>query len=130
MQTFKMRNAERIAGLFVIAVFVSCVFIIMFMARQQEWFAPGYSIRAVFAHGNDLVPNTAVFIEGIDVGKVRKIGFDEQNRIEVTLWIKERFMQQIRKDSYAAIKRPNLFGNPILEITLGSPREPIIPEGG
>jgi phospholipid/cholesterol/gamma-HCH transport system substrate-binding protein len=126
---FRVKNAERVAGLFVIAVFLAAGMLITFVAKHQEWFAALYEINAVFEHGNDVQPNTIVYIEGIEVGKVSKISFNEQNKVELVLSIKQRFDRQIRKDSYAAIKRPNLFGSPVMDITLGSPREPMLQEG-
>jgi len=126
---YRIKNAERIAGLFVIGVLIAASFLIVFVARHQEWFAKVYEIKAVFEHGSDIQPNTIVYIEGIEVGKVSRISFNEQNKVELILSIKERFQRQIRKDSYAAIKRPNLFGSPTLDISLGSPREPMLEEG-
>lgn len=128
--SFKTRNVERIAGLFVITVVISIIILFVFVGNEKEWFAERYTLKAVFEHGGNLQQDTVVAMEGVNIGKVQKISFNDQNKVEVLLSIKSRYSQQIRKDSYATLVRPALIGDSVLEISFGNPKQPVLEDGG
>ncbi len=132
--TFKFRFVNEIAGAFVLlaaAAFVAAIFI---AGRARGIFEPVFRLHATLcaadgAHGLD--NGSEVRIRGTTVGGVTRIRPEADGTIEVTLAVKEAFHGFVRRGATAVVKK-TLFiaGDSYVEITMGGPDEPAIPDGG
>ncbi|MDP8263750.1 MAG: MlaD family protein [Candidatus Ancaeobacter aquaticus] len=127
--SFRTKYVERVAGMFVIGVICSGLVLLLIVSRQQDWFAKTYILKGQFNHGTDIHLDTVVSMEGIAIGKVKDVNFNEQNKIEVLLCIKEKYQKQIRSNSFVSIVTPNILRSSELQITLGSVEKPILKNG-
>jgi phospholipid/cholesterol/gamma-HCH transport system substrate-binding protein len=78
---------------------------------------PGYPIEVVFNNVNGLRPGSPVKLAGVDIGRIKKVYFAEDQRIIVQAWLKPKIM--IREDSKAVITTAGVIGDNYLEILPG-----------
>ena len=113
---------------FTIAVMIVLVFIIfMFFRSKFNFFKARYV--AYYEYGNDLKYGTIVTLNGINIGEIKDVDIDDNNRVKVIFSIKEKYTKKIRTDSIAKIVRPLLIGNKQISISPGSETSKILPVG-
>ncbi len=123
------KKVERIVGLFIILLVLVSSALVFMLLKERDWFSKKVEIRTVFERGADITEGTVVMMEGIQVGRVAKLRFNIQNQLEGILAINVRYRRQLRKDSVATVVRSHLLANPQIDISVGSPQEPLLGEG-
>jgi len=126
---FRIKHFDRYVGIFVILSLALIIVTLVFIARGQKWFEKRYHYTAVFNRVQGLKPGTGVTISGMEVGTVKMLRLNPQSKVELTLEVLETYKDHIRKDSQATIAS-GLLGGRTVEISVGSPTQPPIPEGG
>ncbi len=117
---------ERLVGAFVL-VAVLLLFLAVALNKQTErFFAPKFTLYAYITNAEGVSIDTPVMVYGLDVGKITKLSLSEDNRIEVTMQILERFHRLIRTDSTAEISKLSVIGNAAISIKPGSTSKPIV----
>lgn len=107
-------------GLLIILTAMAIVFLI-YEARQQVIpFARHFQLRAIVARADAIRVGTPVTLAGIAAGEVKRLDITPDNRIRVVMEIQQKYRSRIRSDSQASLVKP-LFGNPSIDISLGSP---------
>lgn len=131
--TSKQRAQSLRVGLFVFAalgVLVAAVFVI---GQERSMFARKTRVYTSFRDINGLVIGAPVRLAGVDVGRVTKISFsDDIARAEahIQLSIEDEYMVRVRKDSRAYIDSKGLLGDKLINISVGSAKQPQLQEGG
>ncbi len=64
----------------------------------------------------------------MEVGTVKSLRLNPQNKVELTLEVLETYKNYIRQDSQATIAS-TLLGGKTVEVTIGSPNQAPLPEG-
>jgi len=126
---FRIKHFDRYVGIFVILSLALIIVTLVFIARGQKWFEKRYHYTVVFNKVGGLKPGTGVTISGMEVGTVKILRLNPQSKVELTLEVLETYKDHIRKDSQATIAS-GLLGGKTVEISVGSPSQPPIPEGG
>jgi phospholipid/cholesterol/gamma-HCH transport system substrate-binding protein len=125
---FRIKHFDRYVGIFVILALALIIVTLVFISRGQKWFEKRYHYNVVFNKVQGLKPGTGVTISGMEVGSVKSLRLNPQSRVEITLEVLETYRDYIRKDSQATIAS-GLLGGKTVEVTVGSPGQPILPEG-
>jgi phospholipid/cholesterol/gamma-HCH transport system substrate-binding protein len=73
---------------------------------------------------------TRVRISGIEAGTVRRIALMPDNRFKIVLGIYKEYKNLVRADSRASISKQALIGDSVIEISPGSPEQPLLADGG
>ena len=123
------KRVERIVGFFVIVLILVTATLVFMLLRHRDWFAKKFEIRSVFEKGTAIAQGTPVLMEGMQIGRVTKLRFNARNALEGILAINVAYRRQIRKDSVATVFRSHLLANPQIDISVGSPDEPLLGEG-
>ena len=101
--------------------------------KGQNLFEKRIQYRTIFRDGGGLSTGTAVTISGMEVGMVRQLNLNEDNNVEVTFEVLERFADRVREDSSVGVQGVGGFGGLVggggLLITVGSPEAPALAEG-
>ena len=113
-------RVEILVGLFAVAGMVLLVGIFVVLVGKEHAFESRFSLVAVFDNISGLRPGAAVQLAGIDVGSVASVQFNEQNKAQVVLEIRDRFKERIYKDAVASLSTMGLLGDKIIIITSGS----------
>ena len=117
------------AGLLaIVVVAVACYFAF----SQSNPFSKPYHFTAYFANADNLKPNSAVRIAGVEVGKVKSVeaADPKTGEAKVDMEIMDKGLP-LHKDAQVKV-RPRIFleGNMFVDIQPGTPESPILKSGG
>lgn len=119
-------------GLFTGALLLLLGVSILLIGKKQGMFTPHVRFQAQFQDVAGLVPGAQVWLNGVVVGVVEDIDLPEdpsQRKITVTFRIRRSLAARIRADSRVRIRTIGLLGDRYLELSSGSPLQPLLPEG-
>ena len=128
MSTLKNKRAV-IVGIFILVGLGLLVTIILVMGGQRKSFARTITISALFEDISGLQQGNNVWLAGVKVGTVKKISFNPDSRVLVSMSILSSMQPFIHKDARAKIGAESLIGNKIIVLTEGSPQLPVIRPG-
>jgi len=126
---FRIKRLDRYVGIFVILAVIMVIVTLVLLGRGQKWFEKRYSYTVVFNKVHGLKPGTGVTISGMEVGNVKSLRLTPESKVALTLEVLQTYRDYIRKDSQATIVS-GLLGGKTLEISMGSPEQPPLPEKG
>ncbi len=110
-----------IAGIFVVSGQIG------FVTRK-------YTLRAYFATAAQLRPGSQVDLAGIPVGTVKSVNIsdshDPNRAVIIALSIGRKYQDEIRQDSEVDQTTAGLLGESYLDISRGTPGQPVIPDNG
>lgn len=122
---------HQIVGWFVFVPILILGVVLVFVAKSENLFEDRYHITTLFSEGYGLKPGKHVVLLGIQIGKVSKVEFTEQNDARVTLEIMKKYKDKIRQNSIAKVGKAGGFvGEQQVEITVGHKDKVIIEDGG
>lgn len=124
------RNLARVIGVFMLLALGVLILVLLNIDAQQNFFSGRYKIHIALDQGFGLMKGSPVDIVGVEVGNIKSIRFDKQNKIDVTVEIQNKYKEKIRTDSVATVFSKGLMGNVALSITIGSISRPILEDGG
>ena len=116
-------------GIFIfiaLAIFIAGV---LALGGQNKTFANTFSVRAIFNDVNGLQAGNNIWLSGVKIGTIKKIGFISDAQVEVIMNIEEKYQQYIHKDSKAKVGSDGLIGNRIIVIYGGTPQAPLAQTG-
>ncbi|WP_144605749.1 MlaD family protein [Algoriphagus algorifonticola] len=103
-------------GALVIAGVLFLVFALYMIGKNQNIFGTSITLLTVVENVNGLVPGNNVRFQGMDVGTVKSIEMANDSTIEVSLLIKRKMQEHIKKNAATIISTDGLMGNKILHI--------------
>lgn len=118
-------------GLFTASLLALLALTILVIGKKQGMFVRHVSYRAEFGDVAGLVPGAQVWLNGVVVGVVQDVNLPEdptQRRITVTFKIRRELAPRIRADSRVRIRTLGLLGDRYLEVSSGSPLQPLLAE--
>jgi phospholipid/cholesterol/gamma-HCH transport system substrate-binding protein len=122
-------------GLFVLVGLVAlCVLIVLFgQAGFWTTAADAYVLDIRFERATGMRPGTIVTVGGIDVGRVRSIGFVDRDRLDAGISVKVAFHEtdfRLHQGTRAKTSEPGLGeGRPPIVIIPGDPDGPVLASG-
>jgi phospholipid/cholesterol/gamma-HCH transport system substrate-binding protein len=104
------------------------------LGESMNLFAKRYHLVAYLKDAAGLKAGGSVMVAGQMAGTVEKIDFlpvdaDTLRNLKLTLAIDEAVRDQIRRDSKGTLKTLGLLGDKVFDITPGTPKYAVIPEG-
>lgn len=96
---FRIRYAQQIVGLFLIAAFLFFLGTLIFMGMNQRLFSRNYEYRSEFISAEGLSVGMSIRLRGFEIGKVKEIKLNETNRVDVTLSIYDTYLDKVRPNS-------------------------------
>jgi phospholipid/cholesterol/gamma-HCH transport system substrate-binding protein len=119
-----------IVGLFVFIGLILLVAIVLILGGQRKTFAKSFTLHAVFDDVSGLQQGNNIWLAGVKVGTVKKISFDPNAKVVVTMNVLSSVHEYIHQDAKAKISSDGLIGNKIIVLYGGSPQLPLIASGG
>lgn len=110
---FRIRFATQIVGLFAIIAIVFVIVLMVTIGAGQGWFETRYEYSTVLDSASGLNVGMSVDFRGFEVGRVTDITLTEDNNVDVTFTVRERYIHLVNKGSLV-----ELASNPILGGTL------------
>jgi phospholipid/cholesterol/gamma-HCH transport system substrate-binding protein len=100
-----------------IALFLAAVFLI---GSENNIFSNTFAIQATFKNVEGLKEGDNVWLSGVKVGTVKDVSIISEGKVLVTLTLKNKQTEFIRKDATASIGSDGLVGNKIVVIRPGT----------
>lgn len=128
-----IRWAELRIGLLVLAGTAILIFSIAIVGSNIKLFTPQYTLKVFLPNIEGLVNGSMVTLAGLKIGFVNDMRFAQvegQNGVEVELKLDKNFQNQITDHSQAIIRTIGLLGDTYVDISLGSPGQRALEEGG
>ena len=119
----QINSPETKVGLFSLAALIA-LFAIFFWLSGSKLFQNGYELEAVFERIEDLRPGAPVKLQGVDVGRISRVYFDNYQVI-VVMRVRPEF--QIPENTKAVIGSAGVVGDKYLELIVLKPGEPLSP---
>ncbi len=131
---YDRRRTSLIVGSFALAALVALALAILSLSTQESVFGGRYRLVGYYENVQGLIPNAPVWLAGTRVGRVESVELgarpDGRPAVKVELSVDEEVQERIRADSAASIGTVGLLGDRYVEISLGSPTEPRLEDGG
>lgn len=105
-----------------VALFLISVF---YLGRENNIFSKTFTVSAVFKNVEGLKDGDNVWLSGVKIGTVKKVSIISEGQVIVTMSLKEKQNEFIKKDATANIGSDGLVGNKIVVIRPGSAVETI-----
>ena len=97
----EFKKKEIFVGYFLsIALLIIISFFIFLIFRSKLFFLTNTYIT-YYEYGNDIKIGTVITLNGINVGEVKKVEIDYENKIKVFLTVLKKYREKIRSDSIA-----------------------------
>lgn len=110
-------------GAFVLTGLLLFFTAIAFMGKQGTLFNKTFTVSAVFKNVEGLKAGDAVWLSGVRIGMVKNVSIIEEGRVIVTMQLRERQNEFIKKDATANVGSDGLVGNKIVVIRPGSDKQ-------
>jgi phospholipid/cholesterol/gamma-HCH transport system substrate-binding protein len=112
---FKIRFADQIVGIFIIAALAALLFVFVLLGRSQRWFAKDAVFSTILPTAAGLSKNMPVQYKGFTIGNVSSFELNANDDVEVRLVIHEEYRNRVRQGSMVEIMvNPIGLGNQFL----------------
>jgi len=126
--------AQLRVGMLVIASLAILGLGIFFISGQIGFFSRRYHVKAYFSTAGGLREGGEVRLAGIQVGNVERLRispYPEPGRaVEVDMHVSRAIQNQIRGDSVAVMETVGLLGDSYVDISRGTPSQPVVADWG
>ncbi len=127
-------NREALWGGLAILVLVLFFLFIFFLADIRRAFTPTDDLYVLMPSAAGLQPGSLVWVAGQTVGEIKDIevrppGSDSLQRVAVHVEVERKHREHIRRDSDARVTSFRVIGDPVLDITPGTPSAPPVAAG-
>ncbi len=96
---FRIRHAEKIVGLFIVAAGLALAAGVVFLGANQRWFAKDIRFATRFSSASGAQAGTAIMMRGFQVGKVVKVSLNDENEVDGDFVIFEQYYPKAREYS-------------------------------
>ncbi|KAA3627326.1 MAG: MCE family protein [Proteobacteria bacterium] len=128
-ETSTQVNQKRLVGLLILATVMALFYLIYLLREQAIPFANRYVVHSIVSRADTIRVGTPVTLAGISVGSVNALEITPDNQIRVVMSIEDKYFSKIREDSRATLINPT-FGNPYIDIAIGTSEKTAVAEGG
>jgi len=110
-------------GIFVVAGIVLFLVAVFFVGSENNIFNRTFTAYSVFKNVEGLKHGDNVWLSGVKIGTVKRVEIVSEGKVIVTLSLKDRQNEFIKKNATASIGSDGLVGNKIVVIRPGDVRE-------
>lgn len=124
---------EMKVGLVIVLAMVIIIGFVFTLGGNESFFRSKMHYQILFSSTAGLYEGDPVLLIGVEVGNVSSIGFPKDlntKKIVVEIGVDKDVSKRIRRDSRAMVGSASLVYGKVVELTIGSPEQPLIPDGG
>ncbi len=97
--TFRMRNADKIVGLFVILAVTLVAVLLFLLGANQRWFARDYRYYSRFPSASGLSVGMPILFKGFQIGRVESVRLSEEDDVDVDFVVYDTYLDRVRENS-------------------------------
>ena len=124
---------EMKVGLVIVIALVIIIGFVFTLGGNESFFRRKMHYQILFNSTAGLYEGDPVLLTGVEVGNVTSIGFPKDlntKKIIVEIGVDKEVSKRIRRDSRATVGSASLVYGKVVELSIGSPEQPLIPDGG
>ncbi len=106
-------------GAFIVGGIIIFLTTIFYLGSQNNYFNKTYMVSAIFKNVEGLKEGDNVWLSGVKIGTIKKVQIISEGKVIVTLSLKDKQNEFIKKDATAFIGSDGLIGNKIVVIRPG-----------
>jgi len=118
-----------IVGIFIFIGLVIFIVGVLTLGGQRKTFTKSIVVNTIFEDVAGLQRGANIWFSGVKIGTVKRIQFQGNSQVAITMSIDETSQQYIHKDAKAKISTDGLIGNKIIVIFGGTAKADLIEEG-
>jgi phospholipid/cholesterol/gamma-HCH transport system substrate-binding protein len=126
---FKIRFADQIVGIFVLAAIIAVAVVLILIGVNQRWFAKNYYFTSQFSSGSGLAVGMPISLKGFDIGKISRMELNSQNEVDVRFYIEDTYYDRVKPDSILELTSSPIGLGTSMKFHSGKNRLPPVPEG-
>lgn len=107
-------------GSFIIGAIIIFLGTVFYLGSQNNYFNKTFMISAIFKNVEGLKEGDNVWLSGVKIGTIKKVQIISEGKVIVTLSLKDKQNEFIKKDATAFIGSDGLIGNKIVIIRPGT----------
>jgi phospholipid/cholesterol/gamma-HCH transport system substrate-binding protein len=112
-------------GAFVVGGIVLCLGSLFYIGKEGNLFNKTFTVSAAFKNVEGLTEGDNVWLSGVKIGTVQRVQIVAEGKVIVSLTLKDKQNQFIKKNATAFIGSDGLVGNKIVVIRPGNANESI-----
>ena len=118
-----------VIGIFILVGLIIFMLGVITLSGQRKSFSNVVNLKAIFDNVEGLQAGSNVWLNGVKVGTVKDVRFNEDGRVAVSLGVDEKMKEYIHKDAKAKVGSDGLIGNKIIVLYGGTPSSPTVNDG-
>jgi len=123
----------RVGALVIVSLTIFAIGV-FFISGEVAFFSRKYTLKTYFSGAGGLRAGSQARIAGIPVGAVERVRIspyaDPARAVEVIMRVPREYQDQVRGDSEATLETAGLLGEAYVNVSRGSPGQPVVPAGG
>ncbi len=96
---FGFRHADKFVGLFILVAVVFLSSSLVVTSINRRWFARDYEFFSRFVSADGLSVGMGLELKGFEIGKIKRITLNRDNKVDVTLVIYDTFINKVTEGS-------------------------------
>jgi phospholipid/cholesterol/gamma-HCH transport system substrate-binding protein len=96
---FRIKNADKIVGIFIVAALIGLATIIIFLGINQRWFARNYHYYSIFHSASGLNRGMVITFKGFAIGKVDTVELNAENEVVLKFYIYDEHHEKVNFNS-------------------------------
>lgn len=125
----RFQRLEAKIGVLVFIAVLGIAAVVIITGIRSDLFIKKYSINFTTDSGAGFIEGMPVKLSGFKIGRIKTIELSETARVKVTLEINKKYQQWLRRGTAAKVGKEGFIGESAVDVTVGSPNEPILKEG-
>jgi phospholipid/cholesterol/gamma-HCH transport system substrate-binding protein len=126
----RLRYLETKIGVFAVCALLGIIAGLVFIGLENDFFTRKFTLTFTVPKGTSFTKGMPVKLSGFRIGRVKSIALNEQAAVDVVLQIDEKYQKWVRHDSTARLHKEGLVGDPVIEVSVGSPAQPPLGNAG
>ncbi len=126
---FKIRFADQIVGIFVLAAILAVAAILIFVGFNQRWFARNYGFTSRFDSAGGLIVGMPIMLKGFEIGQISRIALNEANQVDIAFSVQDTYYDKVLPNSVLELTSSPIGLGVSLRFHPGAGRGPPVEEG-
>lgn len=122
----RFKNLEKKIGAFAAVALAGLVVVLALISLDKDLFTQKYQLKFTVDKGSGFSRGMPVKLSGFRIGRIKSIALNDLAKVDIYIEIDKKYQKWIRSDSTAKLTKEGLVGDSVIEVSVGSPAQPIL----
>ena len=96
---FRIKYADQVVGVFILAALALVVAALLFIAVNQRWFVHNTVFKSQFTSANSISIGTPISLRGFEIGKISKLSLNDNNLVDIEFYVYTEYLSKVTMNS-------------------------------